>query len=100
MKRRRGCTCCGTMRFMPYPRSPQGDLCCDCSMFRYYESAGIPGGADCCKRRFAAERFLDPACPIEEVHAELRAAGFDPDDVGKRGAEFVAGLIGKRKTGQ
>lgn len=44
----------------------------------------------------AAGRFLDPSTPMAEVEAEIRAAGGDPEAIGKRGAELVAGLMAKR----
>lgn len=36
--------------------------------------------------------LLDPETPDDVVTAELREAGVDPDDLARRGAEFVAGL--------
>lgn len=39
---------------------------------------------------------LDPDYPIEQVNADLRAAGGDPDAIGKRGAALVEELLSKR----
>lgn len=39
-----------------------------------------------------ADRLLDPSTPEEEVDEALRESGFDPEEIDRRGREFVAGL--------
>jgi len=41
---------------------------------------------------------LNPDTPIEQVRAELRAAGYDPEAVGRRGEELAKELLAKRKA--
>lgn len=48
-----------------------------------------------CRCQSEIERFA--AMPIEEVDAELRSHGVDPVELGKRGAEFVRGLLEARR---
>ena len=45
----------------------------------------------------ADEDAIDLNAPIEEVNAELRAAGFDPTEVASRGAAVASQLLKKRR---
>jgi hypothetical protein len=47
-----------------------------------------------------AVHFLDPSTPMSEVDAAIRKSGGDPNAIGRRGAELVAGLVAKRKSAQ
>lgn len=44
-----------------------------------------------------AAEVLEPSYPIEQINADLREAGGDPDAIGKRGASLVQELLAKRR---
>lgn len=44
-----------------------------------------------------ASEVLDHEYPIELVDADIRAAGGDPDSIGKRGLATVAAALAKRR---
>lgn len=44
-----------------------------------------------------SDALYSDAYPIEQVDEDLRGAGLDPDQVGKRGAELASQLLKKRR---
>jgi hypothetical protein len=44
-----------------------------------------------------ASDVLDPEYPIEWVDEDLRAMGVDPEEVAKRGVQFVKRLLSERE---
>lgn len=63
------------------------------------DSKNKPGPAEVLRRMMKSleEDDLNEDLPIEEVRADLREMGVDPDELGKRGAAFAKALLEKRR---